>query len=294
MDIVHHSLVGTAGFLVASAHQQELVGLAFLAASVFPDLDVAFMAFGKRFYLKHHQGITHSVALSPLYAMLIASPLIYAAGFDWAIFAAALIGLWVHIGLDLSNTFRIGLLSPFSAKRYSLDAVFFIDSVALGLTGLFFVLYAALRVEAWAYIYPALFVCYLIAKGILQRRVKKTLGCSYAIPSSFNPFEFYILEQTQTGALSSYLYNAATRKSRDLRHYEPASERCRALAETSSVFTDMRRITRHLHITDVKRTSSGTTLQAADLAIRNFGGKFGQTTLAFDHNGALVHEMANL
>jgi hypothetical protein len=40
MDTVHHALIGGAGFLVAATHQQELAGAAFLAGSVFPDLDV--------------------------------------------------------------------------------------------------------------------------------------------------------------------------------------------------------------------------------------------------------------
>ena len=61
MDIVHHAFIGGAGFVALGAQQQELAGLGFLAGSVFPDLDVVLMAGGKRFYLKHHQGPTHSL-----------------------------------------------------------------------------------------------------------------------------------------------------------------------------------------------------------------------------------------
>ena len=293
MDIVHHSLIGGAGFLVAASQQQELCGMAFLLASVFPDLDVFFMAFGKRFYLRNHQGITHSLILSPLYALLVASPLLTMAGFDWMILGSALLGLWVHIGLDLTNTFRIGLFSPFASKRFSLDAVFFIDAPALALTGLFYLCYGVLHIEQAAYVYPALFAGYVLAKAILERRIKTKLGCAYAIPSSLNPFEFYILERDGE-QVTTYLYNAATHGYRDLRHLEPIPLKYQQLAEKSALFNDMRRILRHLRITHIAETDAGTVVHAADLAIRNFGGKFGETRLSFDKAGELTHEVANI
>ncbi len=293
MDIVHHSLIGGAGFLVAASQQQELCGMAFLFGSVFPDLDVVFMAFGKRFYLRNHQGITHSLILSPLYALLIASPLLTVAGFDWLILASALVGLWVHIGLDLSNTFRIGLFSPFFSGRLSLDAVFFVDAGALALTGLFYLCYGVLHIEQAAYVYPALFVGYVVAKAILQRRIKTKLGCAYAIPSSLNPFEFYILE-LDGERVTTYLYNAATHGCRDLRRLEPIPVKYRQLAEKSPLFNDMRRILRHLRIVAIAETDAGTVVHAADLAIRNFGGKFGETRLSFDRAGELMHEVTNI
>jgi len=44
----------------------------------------------------------------------------------------------------------------------------------------------------------------------------------------------------------------------------------------------------------VKTTDNGITITAADLAIRNFGGKFAKTTLKFDNQGNLTSEMANI
>ena len=76
MDLVHHALIGGIGFISSMEQSSELVGMAFVAGSIFPDLDVVFMLFGKRFYLKQHQSITHSLFLSPLFAMLIIFPLL--------------------------------------------------------------------------------------------------------------------------------------------------------------------------------------------------------------------------
>ena len=89
MDIAHHALIGGAGFVALAAQDHELAGMAFVAGSVFPDLDVAFMAMGKQFYLRNHQGPTHSFVMAPLYALLVSSPVIVFLGFDWPTYVAA-------------------------------------------------------------------------------------------------------------------------------------------------------------------------------------------------------------
>ena len=49
MDVAHHAAIGTAGMLTFQAAGEDAAGVAFVAASVIPDLDVAFMVLGKRF-----------------------------------------------------------------------------------------------------------------------------------------------------------------------------------------------------------------------------------------------------
>jgi inner membrane protein len=295
MDVVHHAFIGGAGFLTASAFGHELAGFSFLAASVFPDLDVLFMLFGKRFYLKHHQSITHSLLLAPIYAALLGAGLAY--GFDvsfgWALFSGSLAGLVFHIVLDWSNTFRISLFLPATFKRYSLDAVFFIDGVAWGFTGLFYLLYGYFRIEPVLYLYPLLFFGYLTAKFFLHRHVVEDLKPLYAIPSSLNPFEFYVLENSGDN-LVGYLYNAFRKTIRKKRRYPPVPEEYIDMASRSPVFRDMHHILRELHITDVSRNEAGTMIQARDIAVRNFRGRFGRTELEFDKDGRLVHEVANI
>ena len=295
MDIVHHTLIGGAGYMLASTYDQQLAGAAFLAGSVFPDLDVFFMLFGKRFYLRNHQGITHSLPFSPLYALMICAPMLYLLGINWAwlVYGAALLGLCLHAGLDWLNTFRIALFLPFSHKRYSLDAVFFIDSVTVSLTGLFYLLYGHYQIEVVAYAYPLVFLSYLIIKLLLHRRVIRTLKPLFAIPSSINPFAFYILTKDNKG-LRGYLYNFLGKATRNNEYYPTVSEKYRRLAERSEVFRDMKAITRAFHITKALVTDQDTVIYAGDLAVRNFGGRFAKTVLKFDKQNRLVHEVANI
>ncbi len=295
MDIVHHAFIGGAGFLSAAAHDQPLVGAAFVAGSVFPDLDVFFMALGKRFYLRNHQGITHSLILSPLFAALLCIPLWLLPGDkpELLLWLAAWIGLIVHVMLDWFNTFRIELFGPFSKKRFSLDAVFFIDSVALLFTALFYLSYMVLELAIAEILYPLVFIAYFVFKLWLHGNVMKKLRPLFAIPSSLNPLEFYILEQRDDG-LSGYLYNALTQHKRSEQSYTEADERFQQMAARSQVFSDMKHITRAFHIIDTSEDEHGTMIIAADLAVRNFGGHFARTELRFAPQGQLIHEVANI
>jgi len=293
MDIVHHTLIGGAGYLIAAEHGQELAGAAFLLGSVFPDLDVVLMAFGKRFYLRHHQAISHSLPLSPLYALLLASPLLALVGVDWAIIAGALLGLWLHVGLDLTNTFRIALWSPFSDKRFSLDAVFFVDAIALSFTASFYFAFLLLDWRPAMYVYPAAFAIYLAAKFALQKHVIRKLNSQFAIPSAFNPLEFYVLLR-QPGRIQTFVYNVLFETRKSQQDYAPADERATELLHASELYGDMRRILRSLEVTQFQQIDDRIHIEAHDLAVRNFGGRFGKTTVEFDNSGKLLRESANI
>ncbi len=291
MDIVHHTAIGGIGFSVLAYSGHELAGASFLAASVLPDLDVFLMVFGKRFYLKNHQGPTHAFLFSPLLAFLVSLPLFYLFDFSPVIFFAALGGLWLHSVLDLFNTFGIAVFWPVVSKRYSLNAVFFIDVTAWLMTGsacaaLFFWQYKIV-----GFVYFILLFFYFFIKKILHIHVINKLKCREAIPSSLNPFVFYILEVNNNSA-KTYLYNALNKKISDRQTFDLPLERHLKMAEKSVVFNEMHSIAKFLMITNVVEVSDETTIIAQDLAVRNFGGKFCRTTLTFNKEGNLLDEVA--
>ena len=293
MDVVHHAAIGGIGLAALASRNQELAGIAFLSASVLPDLDVAFMAGGKRAYLKNHQGPTHSLLLSPVLAGLIAFPLVEFLAADVVVFVTALAGLWLHIALDLSNTFGIALLWPLSTKRFCFDAVFFVDLTLWAMTLSAGAASYFLEATWTPWIYALAFGSYVVLKGCLQSRVRRRLGCELAIPSSWHPFHFFILERRE-GVDHTYLYNALGGKSTGERAYARVSKDFERLASESVLYRDMKAITRHFAITNVEETDGAVTIWAADIGILNFGGKFGRTTLTFDRSGELVHEVADI
>lgn len=296
MDIVHHALIGGVGMTALAAQGQELAGLGFLAGSVFPDLDVAFMAAGKRFYLKHHQGPTHSLPIAPLYAGALLGLFSLAGGeAGWALFWGLLAGMCLHIGLDYFNTFGIQLGWPLTPRRYCRDAVFFIDAVAWALTLGFYAAVFGFGVDPRpaAAAYAALLAAYFAAKQLLQRRLKARLGVDLAIPSALDPFGFFLLSR-RDGRLETGYYHALSGRMRAQKTIDAVPREIAELADRSAVFRDMRSILRGLHVTRVERDASGTTVVAEDLAVRNFGGRFGKTELRFDGDGRLTHEMAHI
>ena len=66
------------------------------------------------------------------------------------------------------------------------------------------------------------------------------------------------------------------------------------MAQKSQVYNDITGITKFLRITDISDNEEGTTIIARDLGIRNFGGKFGITTLRFNREGDLISEVADI
>jgi membrane-bound metal-dependent hydrolase YbcI (DUF457 family) len=266
-----------------------------MAGSVFPDLDVAFLAAGKRFYLKHHQGPTHALPLAPLYAASLAAVPVLQIGWDWALFLGIFAGLAVHVLLDWFNTFGIQLFWPFSLHRYCLDAIFFIDTFAWTLTAGFFLIVTAKLIppSSAAFGYAALFSLYGLAKLVLQRRVRTRLGVDFTIPSAWNPFGFFLFTRRE-GRLETSAYNALTNRFSDVSMRPNASPEAVALARRSRVFRDMESILRGLSVIGVEENDNGTTVVAQDLAIRNFGGTFGRTEMRFDPDGRVYYEMANI
>jgi len=295
MDIIHHACIGGAGFIALAAQEQELAGFGFLAGSVFPDLDVLFMIAGKRFYLKRHQGPTHSLPMALFYAALLALIPALQLGWSWALYLGLLAGLGVHVLLDLCNTFGIQMLWPLTPRRFCLDAMFFIDTVSLGLTTVFFALVLTGTVSAGraATAYAALFAAYVLAKLVLQRRTKKRLKIDFAIPSALNPFGFFLFTQ-RNGELHTAQFNALTGRMTQERMLPDTAPEIAGLTRQSSVYRDMQFILRGLQVTRTDAGPSGTTVVAEDLVVRNFGGRFGRTELRFDSQGRLIHEIANI
>ncbi len=293
MDAVHHGVIAAAGMAVLSAQGQPGAGMAFAAGSVLPDLDVLLMAFGKRFYLKGHQRVTHSLLTLPLMVLAVAVPLAASSFAVKEVVVASAIGLFLHMLLDLTNTYGISLLWPVSLKRFSLDAVFFIDAVSWMLTLLCSASAYFLASLAPLFVLVILLGLYAAMKLVIRHRLMNKLGVRVLVPGALNPFVFFAVEEDGLKVLS-YAVNALTGREHSRVRYPVPESRHLALARTSGVFTDMEQVAKYLHITSVKDTPEGTTIVAHDLGVRNFGGRFARTELRFDREGSLVHERADI
>ncbi len=122
--------------------QAMLVGA---LAAAFPDSDALAQLGGDFYYLRHHRGITHSVLLAPLWALLLAWLCAQAFAITrqrpggWkALYAPALGGILLHIAGDWITPFGTMMLAPLSDRRFGLGAMFIIDLA-----------FSAILVAAW-------------------------------------------------------------------------------------------------------------------------------------------------
>ncbi len=127
--LVGRILAPTRSRTAATATTRECVALGFLAAA-FPDSDVVLSALSPLAYLLNHRGVTHSILMLPLWAMLLAwiwsrirgNP----AGFrTYAAVSAGAIA--IHILGDLITSFGTMIFAPFSDLRVAWSTTFIID-----------------------------------------------------------------------------------------------------------------------------------------------------------------------
>ncbi|MEW5879275.1 MAG: metal-dependent hydrolase [Pseudomonadota bacterium] len=111
------------------------VAVGFFAAA-FPDVDFALRFVSDLAYLRGHRGVTHSIVILPLWALLLGAlfALVARRRAAWkrdAWLSAA--GIGIHIAGDWITQFGTMLLAPLSAARFGLGATFIIDLVVSGI-----------------------------------------------------------------------------------------------------------------------------------------------------------------
>ncbi|MGH8667669.1 MAG: metal-dependent hydrolase [Burkholderiales bacterium] len=131
------------------------IAAGFLACAA-PDLDFVINLAGPVTYLVNHRGITHSVLLLPLWALLVAwllAKILRAPGGWRALYGVSVLAIAAHIVGDLITGFGTIIFAPLSNYRAALGATFIIDLwfsgiIAAGL--LFSIIFRKTKVPAIA------------------------------------------------------------------------------------------------------------------------------------------------
>ena len=146
--------------------------------AIFPDVDVLYARFSHDplFYLTHHRGITHSLLMLPVYAVVLAGLTYWIAHrIDWPapkygdLVLLYAVALGSHLFLDLITSYGIMLWSPIDHSRPAWDWVLIID---LTLTSLALLPQLAAWAfhkpkTAWKRALPTWFVCCGVAFGVV-------------------------------------------------------------------------------------------------------------------------------
>lgn len=142
MDTLTHALSGAllaravarapvAGQSAGDAHPSTAQRMIVCAtAAAFPDIDIVAAFVSPLTYLLNHRGVTHSLLLLPLWALLLAwlAALAFRKRGGWkAFYGIAALGLLAHIVGDLITSYGTMILAPFSDRRFAWGTTFIID-----------------------------------------------------------------------------------------------------------------------------------------------------------------------
>jgi len=164
MDNLTHSLVGLAAAKAGLERASPYATIVCVLAANVPDADVLTLADGSLTYLKHHRGITHSIAGT--LALGLALPLLFVAAERLAarlrgvqprarlrrLVPASLLLAASHPLLDWTNSYGLRPFLPWSGRWYYGDLVFVIDPwmwLALGAACFLLTATTAWRVALW-------------------------------------------------------------------------------------------------------------------------------------------------
>jgi inner membrane protein len=140
MDTLTHALSG-ALIARASAGNAEALPLSRrlvlgAAAAAFPDADFVMSYASPVAYLLNHRGVTHSLIMLPLWALLLAwlAARIWRDPRGWRpYFAVTAMGVAIHIAGDVITSYGTMILAPLSDARIALGTTFIIDLYFTGI-----------------------------------------------------------------------------------------------------------------------------------------------------------------
>lgn len=198
MDNITHSLTGVlAGRLLRrkghsengagdAGQERTLFWLSILAVN-FPDIDVVANFFVDPLTSLHtHRGITHSLVIAPIFALIPAGVvMIFTRSVAFrTLWGTAVVCIAVHIFFDLITAFGTQIFYPVSETRYAFDWMFIVDPVftlallAMTIAGR----YMKRRRAALRYITAGFTTAYLLAGIWMQSRAMEKFTELIAAP----------------------------------------------------------------------------------------------------------------
>jgi inner membrane protein len=293
MDVATHAGIGFIGASPFLASQPEL-GLGILAGSVLPDLDALLRLGGKEFFLRGHQRWSHALPIQAVFSVACGF-MAWLGGLNGLELGGGLfVGLAVHSLLDLTNTYGVAWLFPFSRRRACLSWVFFIDAVVLVATAAMLVIVVPLSFKVgnvsptYAIVFLAFLFAYILAKGMLRKRA---LGfCPNArsmTPSALVPWHYFGTER-EGDFLNSFRINALTGGRTHLAKVTILDDNFAPLMSAVPEYRLMRELSTEYHVVQATPEGAQTHVFCRDMRIRNFGTTFGDLEVWLDANKQII------
>lgn len=298
MDIVTHALIGATAAAGWLPSQPELA-CGVVLGNVAPDLDAFSRLGGKQAFIRCHQTYTHSLAAMAA-VLLVSVGLHFVSGPVWSMFVLGLaIGMVMHVGLDLTNSYGVQWAWPISRRRTAFDWIFFIDLPALILTiaalGLIGMFGQNMAMLPWVSgIYVGLLFVYVAMRSLIARRAQRLAKESdeaaertAVIPTTWLPWMFLVCRDLEN-ASQTFALNAITGQQSQARTVATFDAELPAAVSELIEWQAMRALSPYYHAVEQKQSSDEQAIVVRDLRIRNFDTRFGTLTCRLDAEGQII------
>ena len=196
MDTLTHALSGALLARATAPKASPLGSLPRRVAAGFlvcaaPDLDIVTGLFGPVAFLENHRGVTHSLVMLPVWALVCAwilAKLLREPRGPRALVAVAAMAIALHIAGDVITTYGTMVLAPLSDWRAQIGTTFIIDLWFTGIIVAGLVLSAIARGSRW----PAAAACAILAGYVGFQHLQKEKATEFG--------ERYAREQGLSGA----------------------------------------------------------------------------------------------
>jgi inner membrane protein len=228
MDTLTHALSAMLAARAATPVQRKPGTLSLTArswvgffAGAFPDSDFITMLAGTTTYLKYHRGITHSLLMMPVWALLLALlfSLLSRRRYAWqAFYSTCLLGIFVHIFGDVITAYGTMVFAPFSRYRLAFPTTFIIDLYFSGIVvaGLIASYLSKQYQQRFAMAGFGLLMCYVLAQSWWMRMARNQAYATLpvkileharvaAIPQPVSPFNWKLIVETPDRYYVRYL-----------------------------------------------------------------------------------------
>lgn len=299
MDTVTHAMTGLI-FASPFAVSHPFAAGCIAIGSVLPDLDALSRIFGKHAFLRCHQTVTHGLPAIFGYAVF-GSMLAWSFTDErWYTGLGLAGGALLHILLDLSNTYGIALFSPWSARRFCMEWVFFIDAVFIaGCVFCLTLLGRDLMQTGLMESSPIVAGFILLASGyfalrvLLRRLAIRRAGyiVKAMVPSALWPWVWYgyAAQGDSVQLIRVDLFFGVTREV-----VQTFDDEYAEVLDQSNAYHVMSELSAGYQATDANPVGEMTMISCRDLRVRNFGGKFGRLELRIDAAGHLSSEVLHV
>lgn len=293
MDIVTHAMLGSVIGL-PFVYTSPMIASGFIIGSTLPDVDAFSRIFGKYAFLKFHQTYTHSIPLIAS-AAVASSFLLYLLYPLLTFFPVGIaLGMIFHALLDLSNTFGIKILLPFSQKRRAYEWMFFIDAptITLCIVYIIFIFNKLPQPIATSvsYTFCGIFftMCVFRAWGRKMAQKNAPPNTISLIPSALVPWIYFGSSQNKS-EVTTFTLSLLSKKVYDekcIKIYD--SDFPQVVAHRD--FQIMQSLSPLYHIVDVKENN----ITCRDLRTRNFNTNFGRLDVVLDQEKNIVQTSLNV